>query len=121
MSPQPSRRSPGARAAHSGSAAHDESGIAALVARLRAWPPTLVVLEATGGREVPRAAALASAGVAAAVVNPRQVRAVGRAVGQLAKTDALDALDALDTNSWRASPRWSVRRRVRCLTRRRRN
>jgi transposase len=71
--------------------ANDEEGIATLVARLRALHPTLVVLEATGGRELPVAAALATAGLAAAVVNPRQVRDFARAVGQLAKTDALDA------------------------------
>jgi transposase len=72
-------------------AANDEAGLTALVERLRPLQPTLVVLEATGGREVPVAAALASAGLAVAVVNPRQVRDFARAVGQLAKTDALDA------------------------------
>jgi transposase len=70
---------------------HDEEGITALVARLHALRPTLVVLEATGGREAALAAALATAGLAVAVVNPRQVRDFARAVGQLAKTDALDA------------------------------
>ena len=70
---------------------HTEEGIAHLVTRLQALHPTLIVLEATGGREVPVAAALASASLAVAVVNPRQVRAFARAVGQLAKTDALDA------------------------------
>lgn len=72
-------------------ATHDEEGIAALVARLQALRPALVVLEATGGRELPVAAALAEAGLPVAVVNPRQVRDFARAVGQLAKTDALDA------------------------------
>ena len=41
---------------------------------LQAQSPTLVVLEATGGLEVPLAAALAVAGLPVAVVNPRQVR-----------------------------------------------
>jgi transposase len=72
-------------------AAPDEEGIAALVARLQALRPTLIVLEATGGRELPVAAAVATAGLAVAVVNPRQVRDFARAIGQLAKTDALDA------------------------------
>lgn len=72
-------------------ATHDAEGIAALVARLQALRPALVVLEATGGRELPVAAALAEAGLPVAVVNPRQVRDFARAVGQLAKTDALDA------------------------------
>ena len=70
---------------------HDEAGIAALVARLQALSPTLVVLEATGGRELPLASALTAAQVPTAIVNPRQVRDFAKAVGQLAKTDALDA------------------------------
>jgi transposase len=51
----------------------------------------LVVLEATGGYEVAVTAALGTAGVPVAVVNPRQVREFARGIGQLAKTDALDA------------------------------
>src|SRR4051794_17517284 len=70
---------------------NDEAGIAPLVARLQEQAPTLIVLEATGGLEAPVAAALATAGLAVAVVNPRQVRAFAHAVGQLAKTDVLDA------------------------------
>ena len=70
---------------------HDEAGIAQIVERLQTLHPELVVLEATGGLEVPLAAALAAAGLAVAVVNPRQVRDFAKAVGQLAKTDALDA------------------------------
>ena len=72
-------------------ARHDEEGLAATVARLTALAPALVALEATGGRELPLAVALATAGVPVAVVNPRQVRDFARAIGQLAKTDALDA------------------------------
>src|SRR5262245_47752557 len=71
--------------------AHDEAGITELVARWRAQPPTLLVLEATGGLEVPLAAALGSAGLPVVVVNPRQVRHFAQAIGQLAKTDRLDA------------------------------
>jgi transposase len=72
-------------------ATNDEEGISALVARLQTLQPTLVVLEATGGREVPVTVALVAAGLPVAVVNPRQVRDFARAIGQLAKTDALDA------------------------------
>src|SRR3954452_14416141 len=68
---------------------HDEAGVAALVERLAALAPTLVVLEATGGMEVAPAAALAAAGLPVAVVNHRQVRAFARATGRLAKTDSL--------------------------------
>src|SRR3954453_23094554 len=70
---------------------YDEQGVAALVDRLAALAPTLVVLEATGGLEVHLAAALAAAGLPVAVVNPRQVRGFARATGRLAKTDRLDA------------------------------
>lgn len=68
-----------------------DASLAGLAARLQTHPPTIVVLEATGGDEVPVAAALGSAGLPVAVVNPGQVRAFARAVGQLAKTDRLDA------------------------------
>lgn len=69
----------------------DEAGIAGTVRRLRALNPALVVLEATGGCELAVAAALRVAGLAVAVVNPRQVRDFARATGKLAKTDRLDA------------------------------
>jgi len=68
-----------------------EAGIDALVEQLRALAPERVVLEATGGYEIAVAAALATAGLAVVVVNPRQVRDFARATGQLAKTDRLDA------------------------------
>jgi transposase len=70
---------------------YDDESVAALVARMVALAPALVVLEATGGLEVRLAAALAAAGLPVAVVNPRQVRAFARAMGRLAKTDRLDA------------------------------
>src|SRR5437870_8784013 len=69
----------------------DEAGIKALLARLTALAPTLVILEATGGYEATVVAALAHARLPVAVVNPRQIRDFVRATGQLAKTDRLDA------------------------------
>jgi transposase len=59
--------------------------------RLAALAPACVVLEATGGYERACAAALATAGLPVAVVNPRQVRDFAKATGQRAKTDRLDA------------------------------
>jgi transposase len=53
--------------------------------------PALIVLEATGGLEIPVVAALHAAGLPVVVVNPRQVRDFAKALGQLAKTDRLDA------------------------------
>ena len=78
---------PGASSSHP----HDESAIAAVVEQLRALSPTLIVLEATGGMELPLTSALATAGLPVVVVNPRQVRDFAKASGHLAKTDALDA------------------------------
>ena len=70
---------------------YDETSVAGLVDRLQALGPTAVVLEATGGLEVPLASALAVAALPVVVVNPRQVRDFAKATGRLAKTDALDA------------------------------
>ena len=71
---------------------HDGSGIRELVSRLKALDPAIVVLESTGGLELPSVAALAAAALPVAIVNPRQVRDFARATGTLAKTDALDAI-----------------------------
>ena len=79
------------RAGESFRAANTPAGHAELVARLRPPGVTLVVLEATGGLELPAAAALAAAGIPVALVNPRQVRDFAKAAGKLAKNDALDA------------------------------
>jgi transposase len=85
---------------------HDDAGVATLLTRLRTVRPTLVVLEASGGYEVPVAAALASGAVPVAVVNPRQIRDYARALGQLAKTDRLDArVIALFAEAVRPEPR----------------
>ena len=70
---------------------HDEAGLSALDAHLQPLAPALVDLEATGGYEADVAAAVALAGLPVAVVNPRQVRDFAKAIGRLAKTDALDA------------------------------
>ena len=71
------------------SVANDEVGIQQLLRQLT--PADFVILEATGGVETAVASALAAAGIAVAIVNPRQVRDFARATGRLAKTDRLDA------------------------------
>lgn len=50
-----------------------------------------VVLESTGGLELPVAVALEEAGMGVAVIKPERARYFAKAHGQLAKTDALDA------------------------------
>lgn len=62
-----------------------------LIAELVALNPERIVLEATGGLEIPVTAALHAAGLPVVVVNPRQVRDFAKALGHLAKTDRLDA------------------------------
>ena len=69
-----------------------QRGAGHLLDQLRSQPPTLVVMGATGGLETQVASALAAAGLAVAVVNPRQVRDFAKACGRLAKTDRIDAL-----------------------------
>src|SRR5207244_13419635 len=51
----------------------------------------MIVVEATGGLERPLVRAVVDAALPVVVVNPRHVRDVAKATGQLAKTDALDA------------------------------
>jgi len=71
--------------------ANKASAFPELIAELIALRPALIVLEATGGLEIPVTAALHAAGLPVVVVNPRQVRDFAKATGQLAKTDRLDA------------------------------
>lgn len=66
-------------------------GIAGLIEQLQEARPQLIVMEPTGGYEIPLAAALAAAQLPIAVVNARQIRDFARAKGRLAKTDKIDA------------------------------
>ena len=85
---------------------NNEAGVARLRARLQQLVPTLVVLEATGGYERAAVAALAAVQLPVVVANPRQVRDLARATGQLAKTDSIDAdLLALFAERVRPTPR----------------
>ena len=65
------------------SVANDEVGIRELLRQLKR--ADFVILEATGGLEMPVASALAAAGIAVAIVNPRQVRDFARATGRLTR------------------------------------
>lgn len=75
---------------------NDEAGIKSLLAIIKAAPSGAgvigaIVFEATGGFEREAAATLCSAGLPVMVVNPRQARDFAKAMGCLAKTDAIDA------------------------------
>lgn len=73
--------------------ANDDRGAAEILKRLNDLPGKIgaVVLEATGGYERALAVTLCQADLPVMVVNPRQAREFAKAMGHLAKTDAIDA------------------------------
>jgi transposase len=60
----------------------DDSGITETAKRLSAVHPSVVVMEALGGLELPVAGTLATIGLPLALVSPRSVRDFARAVGR---------------------------------------
>ena len=62
-----------------------------MLAELSGLRVGLVLFEATGGFELACTTALQSAGLAIAVISPRQARDFARAMGHVAKTDRIDA------------------------------
>ena len=71
--------------------ANTAAGIAELVAWAQTQAPERIILESTGPYQKAAVGALLAAGLPAVVVNARQVRDFAKALGQLAKTDAVDA------------------------------
>jgi len=71
--------------------ANNETGRTDLARFLGKTGSDLVVLEASGGYEVPVVEVLALHKLNVAVINPKQVRDFAKATGKLAKTDAIDA------------------------------
>lgn len=73
--------------------ANDHEGVDEILSRLTESTPKLVVMEATGKYERLAATSIAAseAGIAVAIVNPRQARDFAKAMGKLAKTDQIDA------------------------------
>lgn len=66
-------------------------GVAQCVARLQAAEPALIVVESTGGLERRVLEELCAVELQVALVNPSRPKAFAEAMGQKAKTDALDA------------------------------
>ena len=66
-------------------------GLAELCERLTVLRAAIVAVEATGGFETVVAASLAGARLPVVIVNPAQVRAFAKALGERAKTDPIDA------------------------------
>lgn len=71
--------------------ANTEEGVDDLIERLKSLNPALIVMEATGRYHQLVLSRLVAAGFAAIAINPRQARDFARAIGRLAKTDAIDA------------------------------
>lgn len=71
--------------------ANSKRGIDKLVATLRTLQPTLIVIEATGGYERDALEAMLDADLPVALAQPAHVRHLAKALGILAKTDAIDA------------------------------
>jgi len=69
----------------------DAAGIEELIGEVGCLGAQLIAVEATGGFETVVVASLAAANLPVVVVNPAQVRAFARALGQRAKTDPIDA------------------------------
>jgi transposase len=67
------------------------AGVEALVTQLRAVEVHRIVLEASGGYEALALERLHAAGFAVVLVQPMRARHFARALGQYAKTDAIDA------------------------------
>ena len=65
--------------------------MAELAKKLLPYDPQGIVLEATGGWEVPVIVALTAAGLKVMRMNPKRVRDFANGMGFLAKTDVLDA------------------------------
>jgi transposase len=72
-------------------AGNEPGGIGKTVSRLREVRPALVVVESTGGLELPLLVALHEAGLPFCRVHPGRVREFAKSIGLLAKTDKLDA------------------------------
>lgn len=70
---------------------NDESGAAEIIERMEKVGPQLIAVEATGGYEQLLVQSMLLKELPVAVINPTRVRALSKATGKLAKTDAIDA------------------------------
>ena len=71
--------------------ANDHEGITNAVRYIAGLKTARIIVEATGGLEMPLVTALQADRLPVVVINPRQVRDFARAIGILAKTDSIDA------------------------------
>ena len=70
---------------------NDEQGIKDCITWLLEIKPSLVLMESTGGYEMPLVGELWSHSIPTLAINPRRIRDFARSLGQMAKTDKIDA------------------------------
>jgi transposase len=88
--------------------ANTSEGLDALLDWLRSLGITLIVVEASGGYERALLTALSLGGLPVSLVNPKRVRDFAKAVGRLAKTDAIDAAVLAHFAEMIRPPVWSM-------------
>lgn len=89
--------------------ANSERGTEKLIKHLREIKPGLIAIEATGGYEQPALMAMLEADLPVALAQPAHVRHMAKALGILAKTDAIDAR-VLIAYAQHAQPRMAEKR-----------
>jgi transposase len=70
---------------------NETTALESLATQLTTLTPECIMLEGSGGYEIPAMEVLRASGLPIMRANPRQVRDYARGCGQLAKTDRLDA------------------------------
>ena len=70
---------------------NDEQGIKDCITWLLQIKPSLVLMESTGGYEMPLVGELWANSIPSLAINPRRVRDFARSLGKMAKTDKIDA------------------------------
>lgn len=70
---------------------YNDTGVEKCVTWLVARKPCLVLMESTGGYEIPLASELLAQGVPTKLINPKRIRDFAKSQGRLAKTDKIDA------------------------------
>lgn len=71
--------------------AYNEPGVNDCLEWMKVLKPSLVLMESTGGYEIPLASELAANSVPIKQINPRRIRDFARSLGKMAKTDKIDA------------------------------
>ena len=88
--------------------ANTSEGLETLLAWLRSLGVTLIVVEASGGYERALLTALSLGALPVSLINPKRVRDFAKAVGKLAKTDAIDAAVLAHFAQTLRPPVWSM-------------